>query len=180
LLTTESPPQIRIVQADPGPNPTTDSTGTKAMKSVRPASSPTVARCTLPGHFPARFTSYEHFENHYRKAHLNRCLECDKNFPDEHFLDLHIAENHDPIQRLRMERGEKTFRCILSTCDRVCSTAEKRRLHCIDKHMFHRNYNFLVVDRGITKFSMSMLVRHPARCNSTTTSTSMAESDARS
>jgi hypothetical protein len=45
---------------------------------------------------------------HYQKTHMNRCSECQKNFPDEHFLHLHIAENHDPINASKRDKGEKT------------------------------------------------------------------------
>jgi hypothetical protein len=70
-----------------------------------------VMRCSLP---PPRqvicFSSYEEYEVHYNKTHVNRCLECRKNFPTEHFLSLHIEENHDAIVGVRKERGEKTVR----------------------------------------------------------------------
>jgi hypothetical protein len=39
---------------------------------------------------------------------VNRCSECHKNFPDEHFLHLHIGENHDPINEAKRDKGEKT------------------------------------------------------------------------
>jgi len=39
---------------------------------------------------------------------VNRCLECRRNFPTEHFLNLHIEENHDALVSVRRERGEKT------------------------------------------------------------------------
>lgn len=45
---------------------------------------------------------------HYQKVHAHRCSGCHKNFPDEHFLDLHIAENHDPIKAALRDKGEKT------------------------------------------------------------------------
>jgi len=67
-----------------------------------------VMRCSLPPHRdPITFSSYEEYEVHYAKAHVNRCLECRKNFPTEHFIGLHIAENHDPLNEARKARGEK-------------------------------------------------------------------------
>jgi hypothetical protein len=68
-------------------------------------------RCSLPPHRQVIcFSSYEEYEVHYNKTHVNRCLECRKNFPTEHFLSLHIEENHDAIVGVRKERGEKTVR----------------------------------------------------------------------
>ena len=65
-------------------------------------------RCSLPPHRdPIAFSSYAEYEVHYTKAHVNRCLECKKNFPTEHYVALHIAENHDPLNDVRKARGEK-------------------------------------------------------------------------
>lgn len=72
-------------------------------------------RCSLPPHRQTLlFSSYEEYEVHYNKTHVNRCIECRKNFPTEHFLNLHIEENHDALISVKRERGEKTVRiCIL-------------------------------------------------------------------
>lgn len=69
---------------------------------------PAVMRCSLPPHEALAFASFEEYDVHYRKTHMNRCSECQKNFPDEHFLHLHIAEHHDPISATKRERGEQT------------------------------------------------------------------------
>lgn len=74
-----------------------------------------VMRCFLPPHRdPIAFSSYEEYDVHYAKAHTNRCLECRKNFPTEHFVGLHIAENHDPLNEARKARGEKIVSAELS------------------------------------------------------------------
>lgn len=67
-----------------------------------------VMRCSLSPHPPLSFDSFEAYDVHYQQTHMNRCAECQKNFPDEHFLHLHIAENHDPISAARRHQGEKT------------------------------------------------------------------------
>ncbi|MCJ1247226.1 hypothetical protein MMC30_004440 [Trapelia coarctata] len=118
-----------------------------------------VMQCILPPHDPLSFPSYEAYDVHYAQDHTNRCLECHKNFPSEHFLNLHIAENHDPLNEALRAKGEKTYRCFLSDCDRVCSAPHKRRMHLIDKHQFPKNYDFLVVNTGMDKRS-SMLRGH--------------------
>ncbi|KAG9569586.1 hypothetical protein KCU77_g19065, partial [Aureobasidium melanogenum] len=108
----------------------------------------TAITCALPPHQPIKFNTYNDYEVHYLKAHSFRCIECAKNFPTEHFLSLHIAESHDPLNRVRQDRGEKTYHCFVENCEKVCSTPQKRRMHLIDKHMFPRNYDFHIVNHG--------------------------------
>ncbi|OJJ68694.1 hypothetical protein ASPBRDRAFT_209910 [Aspergillus brasiliensis CBS 101740] len=123
-----------------------------------------VMHCSLPPHRETiSFTSYEDYEVHYRQAHVNRCSQCGKNFPTERFLNLHIEENHDALVATRRERGEKTYACFVEDCDRVCSTPQKRRLHLIDKHMFHKTYNFYIVNDGIDKQTSLLRTPHDHR-----------------
>lgn len=66
-------------------------------------------RCSLPPHIDTiAFPSYDEYEAHYLKHHVNRCSECGKNFPTQHLLNIHIEENHDPLILARRDRGEKT------------------------------------------------------------------------
>ncbi|KAH8600808.1 hypothetical protein B0O99DRAFT_609527 [Bisporella sp. PMI_857] len=118
--------------------------------------------CSLPGHAQnLRFSTYEEYEIHYNKTHLNRCLECRKNFPTNHFLNLHIEENHDALAAVRRERGEKTYVCFVEDCDKKCSTPQKRRMHLIDKHYFPKDYDFYIVNNGIdNRSSMLRSGRH--------------------
>jgi hypothetical protein len=106
--------------------------------------------CSLAPHKkPINFSSYSEYETHYQIAHTNRCIECHTNLPTPHFLDLHIAENHDPILAARRDRGEKTYACFVEGCDKVCLEWKKRRSHLVDKHGFPRNYDFFIVNTGI-------------------------------
>lgn len=74
--------------------------------SAEPASA--VIKCSLPGHASnLSFTSYIDYEKHYNNAHTNRCLDCRRNFPSAHILDLHIREHHDALTEIRGEKGEK-------------------------------------------------------------------------
>ncbi|KAK3705012.1 hypothetical protein LTR37_013529 [Vermiconidia calcicola] len=109
----------------------------------------TTMRCHLPPHKPLKFASYPEYESHYQQAHTNRCTDCRKNFPTGHFLELHIAENHDPIVASKHEAGEKTYSCFVEGCEKVCSGWQKRRSHLVDKHGYPKNYDFLTVDHGI-------------------------------
>lgn len=106
-------------------------------------------RCLLPPHRPVTFSSYLEYETHYAQVHSNRCSECKVNLPTAHFLELHIAENHDPIALAQRERGEKTFGCFVEGCEKVCSDWKKRRSHLVDKHGYPRNYDFFVVNSGV-------------------------------
>lgn len=66
-------------------------------------------RCSLPPHREVLvFKTYDEFESHYSKAHSHRCLECRKNFPSGHLLNLHHEESHDPLLALKREKGEHT------------------------------------------------------------------------
>lgn len=76
---------------------------------------PAVMRCSLPPHQPLAFDSFEAYDVHYQKTHMNRCSECQRNFPDDHFLNLHIAENHDPINDAKREKGEKTVGLLVAS-----------------------------------------------------------------
>ena len=68
-------------------------------------------KCSLPPHAEVlSFGTCAEFETHYSKVHSNRCAECKRNFPTEHFLMLHITENHDPLNEARKAKGEKTVR----------------------------------------------------------------------
>ncbi|KAG9945373.1 hypothetical protein KCU85_g7309, partial [Aureobasidium melanogenum] len=118
------------------------------LDAPTPGTTHTAITCALPPHHPIKFTTYNDYELHYHKAHSFRCIQCAKNFPSERFLSLHIAESHDPFNRVKRDRGEKTYYCFVEDCEKVCSTPQKRRMHLIDKHMFPRNYDFQIVNHG--------------------------------
>ncbi|KEQ93932.1 hypothetical protein AUEXF2481DRAFT_31004 [Aureobasidium subglaciale EXF-2481] len=108
----------------------------------------TFITCMLPPHDPVNFSTYHDYEAHYHKTHVNRCLDCGKNFPTDHFLSLHIAERHDAINLVKRDRGDKIYRCFVEDCDKVCRTPHKRRMHLVDKHMFPQDFDFYIVNHG--------------------------------
>lgn len=109
-----------------------------------------VMTCDLPPHtVTLKFSSIEAFEVHYAQDHTNRCSTCGRNLPSDHFLTLHIDENHNPIREALTAKGEQTYACLVPDCERKCSTPQKRRLHVIDKHYFSKFYNFRIIDYGI-------------------------------
>lgn len=68
-----------------------------------------VMKCELPPHRQAlSFSTFEDYDVHYQQEHMNRCVECRRNFPTCHFLNLHQQENHDPLVAVLRERGERT------------------------------------------------------------------------
>ncbi|KUI65231.1 hypothetical protein VM1G_00692 [Cytospora mali] len=117
-------------------------------------------KCSLPGHTPGlAFASYKDYESHYNKAHSNRCLDCRKNFPSSHILDLHVDEFHNVLVELKREKGEATYACFVETCDEKCKTPAERRTHLVEQHMYPANYFFAVTKVGIDR-RQSMLVEH--------------------
>ncbi|CAK7273509.1 hypothetical protein SEPCBS57363_005687 [Sporothrix epigloea] len=95
------------------------------------------------------FPTYDAYEGHYAKEHLNRCIECRRNFPSPRYLSLHGDEWHNPFVAVKRDRGEHTYGCFVEGCDRKCGSSDKRRRHLIDKHSFPRNFFFSITQHGI-------------------------------
>ena len=106
-------------------------------------------QCNLPGHPPLVLVTPAEFEAHYARDHTNQCIACKANLPSPWMLELHHQERHDPMVAARRDNGEKTFQCFLQDCEKTTLTAQKRRLHLIDKHGFPRNYHFAVINSGL-------------------------------
>ncbi|PTB43303.1 uncharacterized protein TrAFT101_001861 [Trichoderma asperellum] len=132
-------------------------------------------RCSLPPHKePVGFRFYDEYETHYHQFHTNRCIECRKNFPTDHLLNVHIEECHDPLARVAREKGEHTYSCFVEGCERKCMTPQKRRLHLIDKHMYPKNFFFAVTKDGIDG-KRSLLIETGRRRRSSAGSQSQAK-----
>ncbi|OHE96092.1 zinc finger protein [Colletotrichum orchidophilum] len=107
-------------------------------------------KCSLPPHKEAlTFKTYDDYEAHYIATHTNRCLECGRNLPSGHLLNVHHEECHDSFAAVKRERGEHTYSCFVEGCERKCMTPQKRRMHLIDKHGFPKNYFFAVTKEGV-------------------------------
>ncbi|OWB64626.1 binding protein [[Candida] boidinii] len=103
-------------------------------------------------------SSQDQFEIHYLTNHSNICSICHKRFPNERILELHIDENHNPFNDLRILKGDtKIYKCFIKNCDKICSSHKKRRLHLIDKHNYPKNYLFSIVDKGIEYNNLNLL-----------------------
>lgn len=138
-------------------------------------------RCSLPPHRDVlSFKSYAEYESHHNKTHMNRCVECAKNFPSEHLLNIHIEECHDAFAAVRREKGEHTYSCFVEGCDRKCRTPQKRRSHLIDKHMYPKNYFFAVTKEGVDgRQSLLLEGGHRRRRSSTATNAGGTKGTAR-
>jgi len=67
--------------------------GLSKLVRVNSALQQTVIACSEKPLCQSRpFNTYEEYEVHYHQTHINRCIECKKNFPSERFLHLHIQE----------------------------------------------------------------------------------------
>ncbi|KAI1268352.1 hypothetical protein F5Y18DRAFT_226180 [Xylariaceae sp. FL1019] len=107
---------------------------------------------------------------------LNRCVECNKNFPSEYLLNIHCEDMHDAFAAVKREKGEHTYSCFVEGCDRKCRTPYKRRSHLIDKHMYPPNYFFAVTRDGIDgKESLLLEGGHRRRRSSTATTISVSK-----
>ncbi|KAF9928876.1 hypothetical protein BGZ67_006726 [Mortierella alpina] len=120
----------------------------------------TVQRCHLGKcHGELTFSSPAAYEHHYEINHRHICETCGKPFPGEKWLELHIHEVHNILVKIKREKGEKTYRCFVEGCDRLCSTAAKRRMHLIGKHQYPKQFNFGIVFTGILPFEEKLRCR---------------------
>ncbi|KAG0300742.1 hypothetical protein BGZ98_008932 [Dissophora globulifera] len=119
---------------------------------LTPAQACHIGRC----HGERTFPNAAAFEHHYETNHRYICETCRKPFPGEKWLELHLREVHDPMCKIRRERGEKTYQCFVEGCDRVCSSPKKRQWHLIDKHHYPKRFNFAIVLTGVIPFAERM------------------------
>ncbi|KAI8962479.1 hypothetical protein F5Y11DRAFT_191438 [Daldinia sp. FL1419] len=140
-----------------------------------------IMKCSLPPHRDVlSFRTYTEYEAHHNRTHTNRCVECGKNFPSEHLLNVHIEEWHDAFAAVKRDKGEHTYSCFVEGCDRKCRTPQKRRSHLIDKHMYPKNYFFGVTKDGVDG-RQSLLIEsgHRRRRSSTATNGSGPKTNGR-
>ncbi|KAF3925891.1 hypothetical protein ABW20_dc0104742 [Dactylellina cionopaga] len=152
----------RLPSPTPPPKYTRSSHSPSATNMPSTTSPQPTITCTLPSCPHREHSSIESFESHYDKHHTNRCHDCFKNFPTARILECHIRENHDMFAVVAREKGEKIFACFVEDCDKVCISPGKRRAHLVDKHYYHKNFNFFIVNDGIDR-ATSLLTTSPQR-----------------
>jgi len=97
-------------------------------------------QCLAPG-CQATFTQLLDSEAHYATKHRHSCSVCNKSLPSNHFLEIHIMENHDSFFQVLSEK-KASYSCFLETCDSKYWNADERREHCIKSHGFPANFKF--------------------------------------
>ncbi|KAH8391135.1 hypothetical protein KR215_007558, partial [Drosophila sulfurigaster] len=71
------------------------------------------------------------------------CIQCRRQLPTAHLLDLHITEQHDLYFAASVERGDKPmFACYIEECTTKFQGPKERKDHCISVHKFPTNYRF--------------------------------------
>lgn len=96
------------------------------------------------------FNTYDEFEAHMLNYHHYICQECDRKLPSGFLLDLHIEENHDPFFDLKKDKDAQAYRCINKQCKGLFKSKEERKEHMVLEHAYPINYNFDLIDFGIT------------------------------
>lgn len=96
------------------------------------------------------FASVLAFENHYNSVHRNACSVCFRFFPNQHLLDLHLAEQHDQMFQLMVAK-KPMFKCLLENCPVASSTVEERKEHLITAHSYPVNFRFINLCKAIKK-----------------------------
>lgn len=128
-----NPSKLSISTAYNGPTSPISSRHTHNLSNNSPIT------CVLPPtchSSPSIFYSLPEFESHYNNFHSIVCLECQKSFPSQHILNLHITEFHDPFSSLRKERGHNIYECFVDTCSHVSANPHERQQHAIQFHKF--------------------------------------------
>ncbi|KAA1066100.1 hypothetical protein PGT21_021372 [Puccinia graminis f. sp. tritici] len=108
--------------------------------------------CNPPNHKPPRFDNPSELESHHRTHHAFTCssADCNRIFPSQHFLDLHLNEVHNPILQVQRENHQtKIFRCFEKSCEKLFSSPKTRRLHLIDFHRYPRTFFFSLPNQGL-------------------------------
>ncbi|XP_067007001.1 zinc finger protein 511 [Anabrus simplex] len=101
--------------------------------------------CHAPG-CRAEFNSLLDFETHYNGRHRFPCVECKKQLPSAHLLDLHLSETHDSFFLAQAER-KPMYQCYVEECGERFSNSEERRSHCISGHQFPHDFRFDEIPR---------------------------------
>lgn len=71
------------------------------------------------------------------------CIQCRRQLPTAHLLDLHITEQHDLYFAVSVERGDKPhYTCYIEECPLKFFLPAERKDHCIKVHKFPANYRF--------------------------------------
>lgn len=87
------------------------------------------------------FTTLHMFEEHYGSNHCFVCVQCRRNFPSNHLLELHVLERHDSLFQL-MATKKDMYNCLVQTCSQEFASPTARKDHVIKFHKFPANFRF--------------------------------------
>lgn len=79
--------------------------------------------------------------NHYNQYHFHTCVECNRSFPGERLLSLHISELHDSYFHV-MSLKKPSYVCLVDGCDLLSISDEARTLHLKISHLFPESFRF--------------------------------------
>uniref|UniRef100_A0A5S6R0W9 E3 ubiquitin-protein ligase MARCHF5 n=1 Tax=Trichuris muris TaxID=70415 RepID=A0A5S6R0W9_TRIMR len=82
------------------------------------------------------FSNENEYQGHCLSTHSFKCISCTRTYPSAHLLDLHITENHDPMQTVT------SFHCFVPSCPDVFPSQHDRRDHCITIHKFPSDFRY--------------------------------------
>ena len=79
--------------------------------------------------------------NHYNQFHFHKCIECNRCYPSERLLSLHISELHDSYFYV-MSLKKPSYVCLVDGCDVLSISDEARTLHLKVNHLFPKSFSF--------------------------------------
>jgi len=92
-------------------------------------------------------TSPMGYNRHFDAVHRYRCQHCNRNFPCDFLLGLHVAENHDSFFKAQVTRGIAVYRCFVVSCGCVFVTADERVDHAVEVHKYPADFRYNTTPR---------------------------------
>ena len=78
---------------------------------------------------------------HYNQYHFHTCSECNRCYPNERLLSLHISELHDSYFYV-MSLKKPSYVCLVDGCNVLSISDEARTLHLKNYHLFPKSFQF--------------------------------------
>lgn len=88
------------------------------------------------------FQSIADYEGHYNSFHRHSCSSCHRAFPSNYLLEIHIAENHDPLFQTLVASSKFMFRCLVEACPDKFTLEKERKDHLVKLHKYPSDFRF--------------------------------------